>query len=118
LRSLPKAAIKDEGRESTRPLGHGAKKIMSKIGGREGWSALSTCGCRPHHTILRPHRQPARCRCATRRKGWSGRASNSQSGRIIHAILREDLASAERFLLDHLRSAEQTFCAIVQQFRK
>lgn len=47
-----------------------------------------------------------------------GKLGLGQHLRIIEAILREDLPSAERFLLDHLRSAEEIFCAIVRQTRK
>ncbi|MFA7345540.1 MAG: GntR family transcriptional regulator [Terrimicrobiaceae bacterium] len=47
-----------------------------------------------------------------------GKLGLGQHLRIIDGILREDPASAERSLLEHLRSAERVFCAIVQQFRK
>lgn len=47
-----------------------------------------------------------------------GKLGLSQHLSIIEAILREDLISAERFLLDHLRSAKGIFCAIVRQTRK
>ena len=48
----------------------------------------------------------------------SGQLGLGQHLRIIEAILSGDLASVERILLEHLRSSEQVFCAIVQQFRK
>lgn len=47
-----------------------------------------------------------------------GKLGLSQHSGILEAILREDLGAAERFLLQHLRSAEQVFCSIVHRFRE
>jgi DNA-binding GntR family transcriptional regulator len=48
----------------------------------------------------------------------NGKLGLGQHLQIIDAILREDLNSAERFLLEHLRSSEQVFCSIVRRSRK
>lgn len=48
----------------------------------------------------------------------AGKSGLTQHLRIIENILRADPPSAEAHLIEHLRSAEQTFCAIVKQFRK
>jgi len=47
----------------------------------------------------------------------SGQLGLSQHIRIIEAILREDLPSSKRVLLEHLRSSEQVFCAIARKFK-
>ena len=46
-----------------------------------------------------------------------GKLGLGQHLRIIEAILHEDPDSAQRFLIEHLRTSEQAFCAIVSQFR-
>jgi len=46
-----------------------------------------------------------------------GKLGLGQHLRIIEAILHEDLPSAQRSLIEHLRSSEQVFCSIVSQFR-
>lgn len=47
-----------------------------------------------------------------------GKLGLGQHLRIIEAILREDPASAQRFLIEHLHSAGEVFCAIVRRLRK
>ncbi|NDG70220.1 MAG: GntR family transcriptional regulator [Proteobacteria bacterium] len=47
----------------------------------------------------------------------NGKMGLAQHLQIIAAILREDLPSAQQFLIEHLRTAEQLFCAIVSQIR-
>jgi len=46
-----------------------------------------------------------------------GKMGLGQHIRITDAILREDLPAAERFLIEHLRTAEQVFCAIANECR-
>ena len=46
-----------------------------------------------------------------------GRLGLGQHLRIIHAILHGDLASAERALIEHLRSAEDFISSMVSQLR-
>jgi DNA-binding GntR family transcriptional regulator len=48
----------------------------------------------------------------------NGKLGLTQHSRILDAMLDGDRAVAERHLIQHLRSAEQTFCAIVHRFRK
>ena len=48
----------------------------------------------------------------------TGKLGLGQHLQIIDSILREDLASSERALLEHLRCAKQVFCAIVRRFKK
>ncbi len=46
-----------------------------------------------------------------------GKLGLGQHLRIVEAILREDLAAAERALVEHVRYSEQVFCSIVRRSR-